>query len=217
MSVFRRPRPSSACLRRHSRPLSVSAGFRTAPRRTQDFNSGFSSSYDPTEDTGRGPMFSRAKFGVPQFYPRDLKKRIDAYVVGQERAKKTVCSVVFNHYQRLRRRYHQDDSDRILREKLQRQSFARERDLHERRNDTHPVEGPPQTDTVSWRYADDRYREDEYPGHHEAVHGPSRARASPADKFYIAEDAGLQQHVRIDKSNLLLVGPTGVGKTYILE
>lgn len=27
----------------------------------------------------------------------------------------------------------------------------------------------------------------------------------------------MPDHVKIDKSNLLLVGPTGVGKTYILE
>ena len=161
-------------------------------------------------------MFNKAKFGVPQFYPRDLKKRIDDYVVGQERAKKTVCSVVFNHYQRLRRRYHQEDSDRILREKLQRQSFARERDLHERRHDVHP-EGQRQTDPAAWRYLEDRYREDESPGHQEGGQSPQQRRSNPTDHFYVAHDPSLPQHVRIDKSNLLLIGPTGVGKTYILE
>lgn len=108
----------------------------TANRRTQEFNSGFSSSYDPTEDGGRGPMFNKAKFGVPQFYPRDLKKRVDDYVIGQDRAKKTICATIFNHYQRLRRKHHQEDSDRVLREKLQRQRFARDRDLHDKHNES---------------------------------------------------------------------------------
>lgn len=35
--------------------------------------------------------------------------------------------------------------------------------------------------------------------------------------FYIPEDESRPPPVKIDKSNLLLIGPTGVGKTYILE
>jgi ATP-dependent Clp protease ATP-binding subunit ClpX len=31
------------------------------------------------------------------------------------------------------------------------------------------------------------------------------------------EDPNIPHHVKIDKSNLLLLGPTGVGKTYVLE
>jgi ATP-dependent Clp protease ATP-binding subunit ClpX len=37
------------------------------------------------------------------------------------------------------------------------------------------------------------------------------------DHLYVAEDLTIPEHVKIDKSNLLLIGPTGVGKTYILE
>lgn len=77
-------------------------------------------------------MFTRAKFGVPHFYPRDLKKRVDAYVIGQERAKKTIAATIFNHYQRLERKQRQEDADRLTREKLLRQRFARDRDLHEK-------------------------------------------------------------------------------------
>lgn len=82
-------------------------------------------------------MFNKAKFGVPQFYPRDLKKRVDDYVIGQDRAKKTICAAIFNHYQRLRRKHYQEDSDRVLREKLQRQRFTRDRDLHDRHRESH--------------------------------------------------------------------------------
>lgn len=86
-------------------------------------------------------MFNKVRFGVPEFYPRDLKKRVDDFVVGQDRAKKTICSTIFNHYQNLRRRRHHDLEDRKLREKLQRQRYARDRDLHERWRDVHPVQG----------------------------------------------------------------------------
>lgn len=125
----------SRVLLNHRRRFSVSWPALQASRVSRELTSGFSSSYDPAEDSGRGPMFSKAKFGVPQFYPRDLKKGIDAYVIGQDRAKKTICATIFNHYQRLRRKHHQDDSDRLLKEKLQRQRFSRDRELHERRRE----------------------------------------------------------------------------------
>lgn len=112
-----------------------------AAKRPHNFNSGFTSSYDPTQDAGRGPMFTKPTFGVPQFYPRDLKTRVDEYVVGQDRAKKTICSAIFNHYQSLRRRRHDQDQDRRVGEKLQRQKWARERDLLEAHRDPQPVEG----------------------------------------------------------------------------
>ncbi|EMR67255.1 putative atp-dependent clp protease atp-binding subunit clpx protein [Eutypa lata UCREL1] len=113
--------------------------LRTASGRTTDFNSGFTSSFDPNEE-GRGPMFSKASFGVPQFYPRDLKRRVDEYVVGQDRAKKIISSVLFNHYQGLRRRQYHEEQERKREEKLLRQALARER--HAREREIHPVDGP---------------------------------------------------------------------------
>ena len=142
-------------------------------------------------------MFSKTKFGVPQFYPRDLKKRVDDYVIGQDRAKKTICSTIFNHYQRLRRKYHHEDSDRLLREKLQRQRFARDRDLHERNRAQH---------SNGTGFDDDFIEE-----------GMAYKQPDPSESFYRPEDTSIPQHVKIDKSNILLIGPTGVGKTYILE
>ncbi|EWG52679.1 ATP-dependent Clp protease ATP-binding subunit ClpX [Fusarium verticillioides 7600] len=177
------------------------SGSSIASRRNNDFNSGFSSSYDPSVDAGRGPMFNKTNFGVPQFYPRDLKKRVDDYVVGQDRAKKTICATIFNHYQNLRRRHQHEHEDRNRRDKVMRQRFARDRELHQKRREMHPVE-------------------DEFPGHNESVralHDNHEFDDDPMDHLYVAEDITAPDHVKIDKSNLLLVGPTGVGKTYILE
>lgn len=164
-------------------------------------------------------MFNKTRFGVPQFYPRDLKRRVDDYVVGQDRAKKTICSVIFNHYQNLRRRHYLDDQDRRLQEKLQRQKFTRDRDLHDRQRDPHPAGGQPYSDLVYQQYADDSFREDEFPGHYESIEQAyqNHPASNLAENFYVPEDPNRPQPVKIDKSNLLLLGPTGVGKTYILE
>lgn len=102
-------------------------------------------------------MFTRPSFGVPQFYPRDLKARVDEYVVGQERAKKTICSAIFNHYQALRRRKHDQDIERRAIERLERQKFARDRDRHhdDPLQEPHPVEGQlPTTSPDQVVYAD---------------------------------------------------------------
>ncbi|KAJ2971084.1 hypothetical protein NQ176_g7865 [Zarea fungicola] len=164
-------------------------------------NSGFTGTYDPAE-SGRGPMFNNKRiFGVPQFYPRDLKRRVDSYVVGQDRAKKTICSTIFNHYQNLRRRHQHEHEERNLQEKSMRQRFARDRELHQKRREVHPVD-------------------DEFPGHAESVrelYESDKYDTSSLDHLYIPEDKSAQEPVKIDKSNLLLIGPTGVGKTYILE
>ena len=238
MSVLARLRaPTCAATLRIARlrhpAYSTSSVLLAAPRRSNYFNSGYTSTYDPSQDTGRGPIFNKPTFGVPQFYPRDLKRRVDDYVVGQDRAKKTICSVIFNHYQGLRRRQHHELQDQRLREKLQRQKYAQDQEDFERAGystsaRTHPVEGgrwPSRRSAfpaAPRRQADHVFTlEDEFPGHHESVRGayqiPDTPLEPPADDFYIPEDFSTPEHVKIDKSNLLLIGPTGVGKTYILE
>ncbi|KAK7752929.1 ATP-binding protein [Diatrype stigma] len=183
----------------YRRTFASTVTLRTAPRRTSDFNSGFTSSYDPANEEGRGPMFSKASFGVPQFYPRDLKRRVDEYVVGQDRAKKIISSVLFNHYQGLRRRQYQEEQERKREEKLLRQALARER--HARERDAHPLDA-----------------EDDFPGHYEDIqHMHQSWHQSDEVDFYRPDDESRPVPIKIDKSNLLLIGPTGVGKTYILE
>ncbi|EQL04138.1 Clp protease, ATP-binding subunit ClpX [Ophiocordyceps sinensis CO18] len=195
------------------RPLEVA-------RRTPDFNAGFTGSYDPTVDSGRGPMFSKTNFGVPQFYPRDLKKRVDQYVVGQDRAKKTICSTLFNHYQNLRRRHQHEHEERSTQERLTRQRLARDREVHQRRRDTHPVEGQPAASgNAEWSATDGTYQHD-FSGHQDSVRpldDNDDFKDDSLDCLYAAEDTSKPVHVKVDKSNLLLIGPTGVGKTYILE
>ncbi|KAL7947162.1 P-loop containing nucleoside triphosphate hydrolase protein [Trichoderma barbatum] len=183
---------------RYGRHLSVYTSLRS--KQTPDFTSGFTRSYDPALESGRGPMFRKVNFGVPQFYPRDLKKRVDEYVVGQDRAKKTICSAIFNHYQNLRRRRQYEQEDKEKHEKLLRQRFARDRELSQRRWDALPLE-------------------DEVPGQGSSARQASElaSEASLTPPIFKPEEPAVTEHVKIDKSNILVIGPTGVGKTYILE
>ncbi|KAK8077248.1 ATP-dependent Clp protease ATP-binding subunit ClpX [Apiospora saccharicola] len=215
LSVVRRPgaivstSAVSIPRHRHPRPFSTSFAHKTAPRRTRDLSNSFSNTYDPDEE-GRGPMFNKSTFGVPQFYPRDLKKRVDEYVVGQERAKKTISS---------------EEIERKRQEKILRRNEARERQAREKDSpSTHPVEGSLYHDSPRHGFATDNFPEDEFPGHNDSVRHTHPETAWEQQKhqeqeaeFYIPEDTSRPQPVKIDKSNLLLVGPTGVGKTYILE
>ncbi|KAK0634783.1 P-loop containing nucleoside triphosphate hydrolase protein [Bombardia bombarda] len=255
MLVIARPRASILAAttqqRSRGRAFSTSHFLASSDRRPLNFNSGFTSSYDPTQDAPRGPIFAKSTFGVPQFYPRDLKRRVDDYVVGQDRAKKTICSVIFNHYQGLRRRQQHESQDQRLREKLQRQKYAaQDREMHDRNasyhnssseNHVHPVQGGRRSSYRSARYltsrfwADDQYKlKDPFLGQNSSSNSgdlppnvtPRRGPPlfeddsfdGPSDNFYIHEnESKTPQHVKIDKSNILLIGPTGVGKTYILE
>jgi ATP-dependent Clp protease ATP-binding subunit ClpX len=100
-------------------------------------------------------MFTKATFGVPQFYPRDLKRRVDDFVVGQDRAKKSICSVIFNHYQGLRRRQQIDESERLAQERQARQKYMRDRDLYDRHRDNHPLKGRfCSGESAHWKHAD---------------------------------------------------------------
>lgn len=158
-------------------------------------------------------MFSKSSIGVPQFYPRDLKKRVDEYVVGQERAKKTLSSVIFNHYQNLRRRQYQEEQERKRDEKLMRQTIARDRFSHDPPHD--PVEDWQPARTAGDSFQDAFVTHNDFTQH---IHQPwQQQKSEQTVEFYIPEDADRQPAVKIDKSNILLIGPTGVGKTYILE
>lgn len=170
-------------------------------RQGPDLSSGFTGSHDPSLESGRGPMFNKPTFGVPHFYPRDLKRRVDEYVVGQERAKKTICSTLFNHYQTLRRSHQHEHDERNMQELLSRRRLARDRELLPKRRETSSSE-------------------DGYSTHYESIRPLHEDRALDEDYMnrpYITDDRSSPGHVKINKSNLLLIGPTGVGKTYILE
>ena len=92
--------------------------------------------------------------------------------------------------------------------------------MHQRRRDIHPVEGQRDNRQAMKRSVADIWSQDEFPGHQESVrhlHEANELEDDAVNHLYEPEDTSVPQHVKIDKSNILLIGPTGVGKTYILE
>jgi len=174
------------------RRLSVSASRSTGSPRSQLLSNGHVGEYYRDEPL-RGPLGNKDKpYPKPEFYPRKLKGMVDQYVVGQERAKKTICSTIFNHYQNLRRRAYLEIHAQKESERLARQMKSAQEEAFKTYNEYH--EGG-----IS------EIRPDFIP--EMVVQEPERFLTSEK------EVSG----VKIDKSNLLLIGPTGVGKTYILE
>lgn len=171
-------------------------------------------------------------YGVPQFYPRDLKRRVDEYVVGQDRAKKTISSIVFNHYQKLRRRNHLEEQDRLRQDKLRRQKYALDKataraayqdemdgvgEARYRDVDDNPTESvrDHRTPVSPFRYVTDRSDATETAHTDYLEAADQESLSNLASNFYNKDES--PSPVKIDKSNILLIGPTGVGKTYILE
>ena len=128
--------------------------------------------------------------------------------------------MIFNHYQSLRRRHHFEAQEAQAEALRARVALGGSIEGGRWSFDTPAL-------SRSRRKADsDRYSiEDEFPGHRVSTRGTQQLpedtvatpSADPAENFYVPEDPAAPSPVKIDKSNLLLIGPTGVGKTYILE
>lgn len=154
---------------------------------------------------------------MPQFYPRDLKKEVDDYVVGQDRAKKTICSTIFNHYQAMKRRRQHEHDVWNAKEKITRQRYAMEKAAHQKRREIHNSK-----DEIFFDQHDANHRSLDLSWPDSGSQPESAASNAPhneatQDVYSLDLDSVSPDFVTVEKSNLLLLGPTGVGKTYILE
>ncbi|KAI5207730.1 ClpX, ATPase regulatory subunit [Aureobasidium subglaciale] len=157
--------------------LSSSSDFRSSLS-----GQGFTGYYEPGDT--EGPLRKASNIGAPKITPRALKRHLDQFVVGQERAKKVLSSTIYNHYQRIQEIQRQDEEAQEL---LERQA----------RRSRHPVE-------------------DEFPGHHATIHSHIHAWVppSPPPTSSTLEDSS---PLTIEKSNIMLLGPSGVGKTLMAK
>ncbi|KAM0711141.1 hypothetical protein Q7P35_001880 [Cladosporium inversicolor] len=199
---------------RHS-CIAISYIFRrhlnTSARRLNSFTNqpytGFYEAGGPTE----GPLRDASNIGAPRITPTILKQHLDQFVVGQERAKKTLATAVYNHYQRIQELQRRDDE-------------AEELAHQEERRRRHPVEGKEgelkrgiavPSLTNNW--------EDEFPGQQTTVYvRPPESLRSAKKQQYELDSPGSsplmdQSPLTIDKSNILLLGPSGVGKTLMVK
>ncbi|KAF2754959.1 ClpX, ATPase regulatory subunit [Pseudovirgaria hyperparasitica] len=147
---------------------------------------GFSSTYESGLPTN-GPLGDASMVGAPRITPKILKKHLDDFVVGQERAKKVLSVSVYNHYQRIQEleRLDQEHEERIAQQQRQEMAYR------------HPIE-------------------DEFPGQQATVNLFS---PPPPRQPSQMEDSSLEDKspLSIEKSNVMLLGPTGVGKTLMAK
>lgn len=183
-----------------------------------DFTShSYTGIYEPGRPT-EGPLRDASVIGAPRITPTLLKEHLDQYVVGQERAKKTLATAVYNHYQRIQELQRRDDEE-------EEQLAQEERRRHSQR---HPVEGRPAEPkrgiavpslTKDW--------EDEFPGQQATtvnIWPPNHQKPPPPQPQHRHQSSGPDPSplfdpgaLTIEKSNILLLGPSGVGKTLMAK
>ncbi|KAF4632759.1 hypothetical protein G7Y89_g5370 [Cudoniella acicularis] len=173
---------------RHSLSTSTPLALDSHFHRSDFASQGYSSTYEPGRPT-EGPLSQASRHGAPRITPRRLKEHLDKFVVGQDRAKKVTSVAIFNHYQRIREIRRQEAEEQEKRDQRER------RELSERERNSHPVEN-------------------EFPGHVETVDLNRGPEPEPELGSRPLED---NSTTIIEKSNLMLLGPSGVGKTYILQ
>jgi ATP-dependent Clp protease ATP-binding subunit ClpX len=162
----------------------------------------------PTE----GPLRDASNIGAPRITPTVLKQHLDQFVVGQERAKKTLSTAVYNHYQRITELQRLDDEADERAHQEERRRMAHRHPVEGREGELKRGIAVPSL-TNHW--------EDEFPGQQATVnvyppetqHEPKHAEPDGAESSPLLD----QSPLTIDKSNILLLGPSGVGKTLMVK
>ncbi|KAF2722114.1 hypothetical protein K431DRAFT_284315 [Polychaeton citri CBS 116435] len=235
LSIAQRPQPAQ---RRHSSTYD----------RNDFTNHGFTGFYEAGAPTS-GPLADASNIGAPRITPLVLKQHLDAFVVGQERAKKTLATAVYNHYQRIQELERRDEEEE---ERLAQEERRRIGDLRR-----HPVEGREHElkKGIAVPSLTKPWLEDEFPGQQATVNVWPDGQAERSSPFHpqrqspVSEEYG--RHVgsgrsdggmgavpgpgpprssspshsplhdpsplTIEKSNILMLGPSGVGKTLMAK
>lgn len=208
-----------------ARPACISAIIRrrlsSSCRTTSDYirndfnNQGWTGIYEPGGPT-EGPLKDASNIGAPRITPSILKQHLDQFVVGQERAKKTLSTSVYNHYQRVQELQRRDEEEE--------EQLAAEERRRMAQHPRHPVEG--REDELKRGIAvpsltKDWQHEDEFPGQQQTtIHvyppntDPQYQHQRPNNTSPLLRDTS---PLNVEKSNVLLLGPSGVGKTLMAK
>ncbi|KAF2855307.1 P-loop containing nucleoside triphosphate hydrolase protein [Plenodomus tracheiphilus IPT5] len=180
------------------RALSSYTPSRSSYNRSDFSGQGYSSTYETDQPT-RGPLGGTSSVGSPHITPKALRQHLDQFVVDQDRAKVVLSVAVHEHYLRIQELQRQRDEQARLEAQAQRRASAAR----------HPVEDefPGQQPTVELYGHDERQSYSEAP-----AYGPTSSTSFESESL----DAG-QHQLQIEKSNVLILGPTGVGKTLMCK
>ncbi|RMZ67094.1 atp-dependent clp protease [Pyrenophora seminiperda CCB06] len=178
---------------------------------------GFSSLYEPDQPT-RGPLGTTSNVGVGHITPKVLRQHLDQFVVDQDRAKIVLSVAVHEHHLRIQELKRQLDEQARLDAQAQRRASVHR----------HPVEGSPYFHHGPFPTTR-LTRADEFPGQQSTVElhshndplsyneAPSYRPASPTPVQVDSLLDTSEHPLQIDKSNVLILGPTGVGKTLMCK
>ena len=186
-------------------------------QRTDFTNQPFTGIYEPGGPT-EGPLRDASIIGAPRITPTMLKQHLDQFVVGQERAKKTLATAVYNHYQRIQELQRRDEEEEELLAVEERRRMAQ----HPR----HPVEGREgelKRGIAVPSLTKDWNPEDEFPGQQQTTVNVFSSNSTSHQRPFQANGLGPppplydSSPLTIEKSNVLLLGPSGVGKTLMAK
>ncbi|KAL3421269.1 ATP-dependent CLP protease ATP-binding subunit ClpX [Phlyctema vagabunda] len=169
------------------RHLSITRQLQDSKYRRSDFEG---QGFEGSITTGQptsGPLAGAPDPEAIKFTPSKLKAHLDKFVVGQDKAKKVASVAIANHYQRIR------EVNKLYKEHRDRleEEAKKEQEIYLKEKsflEDHQFPGIPEPKILTPRI-------------------PNIGASPPVDKSSLV----------IEKSNLLLLGPSGVGKTHIVQ
>ncbi|KFX96469.1 hypothetical protein V490_03333 [Pseudogymnoascus sp. VKM F-3557] len=180
----------------------------------------FTGVYEPAGPT-RGPLGQASSHGAPRITPRRLKEHLDKYVIGQERAKKMLSVAVYNHYQRVHELQRQQEEEQY---KLDREARKRSVREHEAFHSDGPAweEEPAPKGTRRYTPIRNESIRNETTRNEPIRSEPIRTKPVQSEPLRnepppIHDPLADRPGITIEKSNVMVIGPTGVGKTHILK
>ncbi|KAG2218551.1 hypothetical protein INT45_006312 [Circinella minor] len=155
------------------------------------------------------PSFTKRHITLDTLNPRLIAKILDEYVIGQERAKKTLSVAVFNHYTRVQANIARSQATRKKVEASQQVSCTPPAD--ELGHPFHHHEQEEEQLSVVMENPHQQEQQDLPSSSSTTTSSSSLATAAgPASE----EDEDVDTTL-LEKSNVLLIGPTGSGKTLL--
>ncbi|KAF1918177.1 ATP-dependent Clp protease ATP-binding subunit clpX [Ampelomyces quisqualis] len=202
-----RPRlvPSIMILRRAlahragRRAFSAQSALPSSYSRSDFSGQGFSAFYEPGQPT-RGPLGGASRGGHSHVTPKALRQHLDRFVVDQDRAKVVLSVAVHEHCLRNQENRRRKDEAARLEAQAQRRASALRHAVED--------EFPGQQPTVELYTPGPALPNSDAPSY------PSPS-STPPDAEALLDTS--EHELQLDKSNVMILGPTGVGKTLMCK